>query len=287
MQHIPVRQMPGSSKEPDLSGSFSIRNLTELLAGRQMIQELHRHDFFFILVLEKGSGRHEIDFQPYEISDYCVFLMRPGQVHQLSLGEDSSGYLIHFTPEFLYSDDQKQQSLLRSAGNKNFCRPSAERFGRIDAILASVLAEYTTRQEGYREVIKSSLNIFFIELLRHCQGLEIKRSESDLYQQEKLEKFTELLEKDSNAHKQVAHYADALHLSPYQLAAISKKLLGKTPSELINAQLILEARRQLLATSNQVNQIAYHLGYEDVSYFIRFFKKHTGHSPEAFRHNFK
>ncbi|HEX8279287.1 MAG TPA: helix-turn-helix domain-containing protein [Segetibacter sp.] len=36
-----------------------------------------------------------------------------------------------------------------------------------------------------------------------------------------------------------------------------------------------------------MNQIADHLGYEDVSYFIRFFKKHTGYSPEAFRYNYR
>jgi AraC-like DNA-binding protein len=81
----------------------------------------------------------------------------------------------------------------------------------------------------------------------------------------------------------VSFYADLLNLSSYQLNAITKATLGKTCSELINEFIILEAKRTLLATSNQVNQIAYHLGYEDVSYFIRFFKKHTGYSPEAFR----
>ena len=78
-----------------------------------------------------------------------------------------------------------------------------------------------------------------------------------------------------------------LNLSTYQLNAITKTTLGKTCSDLINEYIILESKRYLLATSNQVNQIAYHLGYEDVSYFIRFFKKHTGYSPETFRHNSK
>jgi AraC-like DNA-binding protein len=77
-----------------------------------------------------------------------------------------------------------------------------------------------------------------------------------------------------------------LHLSPYQLNAITKSMLGKTCSELIHEYIILGSKRQLLATSNQVSQIAYQLGYEDVSYFTRFFRKHTGLSPEAFRHHF-
>ena len=46
-------------------------------------------------------------------------------------------------------------------------------------------------------------------------------------------------------------------------------------------------RRQLLATTNQVNHIASELGYEDPSYFFRFFRKHTGYSPQSYRNNFK
>ena len=87
--------------------------------------------------------------------------------------------------------------------------------------------------------------------------------------------------------KQVSQYADRLNLSVYQLNSITKNLLGKTCSVVIDDQIILESKRLLLATSNQISQIAFELGYEDVSYFIRFFKKHSGFSPEAFRNNFK
>jgi AraC-like DNA-binding protein len=85
--------------------------------------------------------------------------------------------------------------------------------------------------------------------------------------------------------KQVSEYTEILNLSGYQLSSITKNILGKTPSELINEYIILESKRHLLATSDQVNQIAWHLGYEDPSYFIRFFRKHTGYSPDAFRSN--
>jgi YesN/AraC family two-component response regulator len=76
-----------------------------------------------------------------------------------------------------------------------------------------------------------------------------------------------------------------MKLSPYQLNAITKATIGKTTSDLINEHLVLEAKKHLLATTNQVKDIAFQLGFEDVSYFIRFFKKHTGYSPEVFRHN--
>ncbi len=106
------------------------------------------------------------------------------------------------------------------------------------------------------------------------------------YRRQRFEEFSELLEAHVYTHKQVAEYAGMMSLSPYQLNAITKETQGKTCSRLITEHIILEAKRYLLATAGQVNQVAYQLGYEDASYFARFFKKHTGYSPETFRHNF-
>ena len=97
----------------------------------------------------------------------------------------------------------------------------------------------------------------------------------------------DLLESNVSTTKSVAAYADLVHLSPFQLNSITKTLVGKTVAVLIEDQVLLEAKRYLLATSNQVSQISFQLGYEDVSYFIRFFKKRTGQTPDTFRKNFR
>jgi AraC family transcriptional activator of pobA len=287
MENIPIRHIHKTQKEPNLSGSFSIRNIQELLEDKDMVQELHRHDFFYILVLRNGSGYHEIDFTQYEICNHSVFLMRPGQVHQLTLKAGSTGYLIHFKKDFFYSQNKLSQQLLRKVSHINFCNLDNNGFEKLYAILTYAFEEYCNKQEGYEEVIQSNLNIFFIELVRNRQNKKTFSNDSNAYTQEQLEKFLELLEANITKYKQVSQYADILNLTAFQLNAITKETLGKTCSELINEYIILESKRALLATSNQVNQIAYYLGYEDVSYFIRFFKKHTGHSPEAFRRNFK
>lgn len=287
MKPIPIRHINTTQKEPSLSGSFSIRDVEDLLAGKDMVQELHRHDFFYILALKKGRGSHEIDFTSYKVGDHSVFFMRPGQVHQITLKAGSAGYLMEFNTDFYYPHDKVSNQLLRRASNKNLCQLDANRVKKLLITLNSIFQEYTDKQEGYQEVIKANLGIFFIELVRHRQNKENSSSDSTLYPQERVEQFLELIETHIAMHKQVSHYADMLNLSSYQLNAITKATLGKTCSELINEFIILESKRLLLATSNQVNQIAYHLGYEDVSYFIRLFKKHTGHSPEAFRQNFK
>lgn len=287
MKNIPVRSIDSSLKEPDLNGSFSIRNVEDLLAGKNMVQELHRHDFFYILALTKGTGNHEIDFTTYEVCDNSVFFMRPGHVHQLTLKAGSEGFLLQFKADFYYPNDAPSRQLLRKASNKNLCQLDEQRFKKLMAALTTIFQEYSEKLEGYQDVIKANLGVFFIELVRHRKQRNHAITQSNPYAEERLEEFLELLETHISTHKQVSHYAGMLHLSSYQLNAITKAALGKTCSKLINEWIILESKRNLLATSNQVNQIAYQLGYEDVSYFIRFFKKHTGYSPEAFRTNFK
>jgi AraC family transcriptional activator of pobA len=101
--------------------------------------------------------------------------------------------------------------------------------------------------------------------------------------QDRLEEFLEMVKLHSAENKQVAWYTDQMNLSAYQLNEITKATIGKPSSEIINDHIILEAKRYLLATANQVKEIADQLGYEDISYFIRFFKKHTGYTPDTFR----
>jgi len=283
MENIPIRSI--TNKEPDLSGNFSIRSTQELLTGQVAVQELHRHDFFFLLALEKAKGIHEIDFIPYEVGDHILYLMRPGQVHQHTLQVEGMGYLMQFTHDFYVSNDKLIQQRLRQVSYQNFYKLEGTHFRQVMGHLTHIFQEYTQQQTGYQEVIKSTLNVLFIELVR--QNKPNTKNIANAYQQEKLEELLELLTIHLAKHKQVSYYAEQLSLSSYQLNAITKATLGKTCSELINEQVILEAKRYLLATSNQINQIAWHLGYEDPSYFIRFFKKHLGASPEAFRQNFK
>jgi AraC-like DNA-binding protein len=287
MKNIPIRHLNTTRKEPDFSENFSIRDVQDLLAGKDMVQELHRHDFFFILILKKGVGNHEIDFTPTKICDRSVSFMRPGQVHQLTLKAKSTGYLMAFKTDFYYSHDKSTNQLLRKVSYKNLCQMDANAFKKLLTILTYIFKEYTGKQQRYQEMIKANLDIFFIELLRHQPNRKSVSNNVNTYTQERLEEFLELLETHISSHKLVSQYADMLSLSNYQLNAITKAALGKTSSEVIDEYIILESKRHLLVTSNQVTQVAYHLGYEDVSYFIRFFKKHTGYSPEAFRNNFR
>ncbi|MBC9912577.1 AraC family transcriptional regulator [Chitinophaga varians] len=268
MKKIPVRNIRRGHRR-----DFDIQDIGEKMAGKDMVQELHRHDFFYVLALEKGAGEHEIDFTPYPVENHTIFFLRPGQVHQLRVKAGSTGWMMQFTSGFY-----RNVQLLRRIGAIN---TYPDREGKALRVLAGIFREYQQQEEQYREVIQSSLHIFLVTLLR-LQHQPAKDS-PNIYTEERLEALLELLETHIHTHKRASQYAAMLHLSLYQLNAVTREALGKTASELIHEQIVLEAKRQLLATTAQISQIAAQLGYEDVSYFIRFFKKQTGYTPEAFR----
>lgn len=287
MKNIPIRQIQSVQQASNTAEGFSIRALADLLGGRELVHDFHRHDHYFVLALKKGAGTHEIDFIPYAVNDHSIFTLRPGQVHQLMLKAGCTGYLLQFNFDFYYPMDHASRQVLRKATNKNYCQLDDQRVERLFDILHHIYQEHQERQEAYQTVIRAELGVFFIELLRQRQQPGNTPTQQSLYAQERMDELSELLETHIAKYKQVSDYAGMMKLSAYQLNAITKQTIGKTCSEIINEYVILESKRQLLATSKQVSQIADALGYDDISYFIRFFKKHTGHTPEALRKLFK
>jgi AraC family transcriptional activator of pobA len=287
MKTIPVRHIVSALREQTNAGRFSIRDVQQVLSGKDLVHDLHKHDFFFVLAVQKGAGTHEIDFIQYPIHDYCIFILRPGQVHKLQLNADCTGFLMEFDLSFYQPENTITGHRWKKASSKNYCEVEAARFMKLHSILASVFNEFSMKQEGYVEAVKANLDLFFIEYIRQSRNPKIIAKTESGYTQDRFEELVRLLEANIGSMKNVSQYADLLSLSSYQLNAITKASVGKTVSDLIEEQIILETKRFLLATTNQIKDVADHLGYEDVSYFIRFFKKHTGHSPEAFRKNFK
>ena len=95
--------------------------------------------------------------------------------------------------------------------------------------------------------------------------------------------FQELLEKHFLSERNLSFYAEALSLTPDAFSKKLKKLIGKTPSKLLQDRLVLEAKKQLHLTHKSIKEIAFDLNFEDEFYFSRFFKKNVGLSPKHFR----
>jgi AraC family transcriptional activator of pobA len=81
----------------------------------------------------------------------------------------------------------------------------------------------------------------------------------------------------------VAYLADRLNISPGYLSDLLKQESGKTALEHIHIYLISEAKNRLIGEDQSVSEIAYALGFENLSYFSRLFKKEVGISPNVFK----
>ena len=281
MKEIPVRRLKVRTAVP-LSDDLDLRSIAPVLGGTDMVQPLHRHDHYFVLVVTKGKGVHECDFRPHVIEPHTMYAMRPGQVHRLELKAGSTGYFLQFKADFLATGDLGARLVLRRAGHVEVFRAGAKRYGELLVLLDRIARECAAGREGHSHIVRAYLGAFLAEL---ALGASSPASSNDAksYTHERLEELLELIETRVHGTKEVSAYAELMHLSTYQLNAIAKAVTGRTCSELITDQIILEAKRYLLATTDQVNQVADRLGYDDPSYFIRFFKKHTGHTPEGFR----
>ncbi|GGH63325.1 AraC family transcriptional regulator [Filimonas zeae] len=280
MKGIPVRNM-GTPRAATPADSFAVRSLSELTGGEEMRQEAHRHNFFYLLITARGAGEHIIDFTAYPVGNYTLFFMRPGQVHQLRLEADSTGYMIQFERQFYFLQEKGFEHLLQKAASVNYYPLQEGLFREVYTLVTAVFEEAAHGREGYREVILAHLSILFARLIR--QAAVRYEGSGNLYIQQRMQEFEALLEKYAPFNKPVAAYAAMMHLSIYQLNAIVKQMQGKTASQVISDYVVLEAKRRLLCTGETVARIATALGFEDASYFIRFFKRHTGIAPEAFR----
>ena len=286
MKSVPIRSIKGLCGDDSYLGEFTIRKVEDLLLRGKTEHPLHRHDFYFVLAFKKGSGKHSIDFVSLPVNNHSIFFMRPGQVHELLIQQNSTGYILQFSKEFIHSFHSKSKLILNKISRQKLYNLPLETLDKTFNKLQTIFEESHKKESQYIEVIKANLELLFIDLYRQQKEFPTTLNNKEQHKQEQLEQLLELLENHILTHKQVSEYANMMHLTPYQINNITKNRLGKNCSELIIDHILLEAKRQLLATSKQVNEIAYYLGYEDSSYFIRLFKKHTGYSPNIFRENY-
>jgi AraC family transcriptional activator of pobA len=100
---------------------------------------------------------------------------------------------------------------------------------------------------------------------------------------EQMENFRKLLNENFLSLHKPSEYAELLAMTPDNLTKRSTRYFKKTPSQLIQERLILEAKKQLHLTRKSIKEIAWTLQFEDEFYFSRVFKKFTHLSPQAFR----
>ena len=84
--------------------NFYVRRFSEHVRENTFIEKPHGHDFYLMLLITEGSGKHIIDFTEYKVFPGAMFILSPGQVHQWLLSKDVEGYILFFTKDFFLHD---------------------------------------------------------------------------------------------------------------------------------------------------------------------------------------
>lgn len=247
--------------------------------GKASLPQAHKHDFFMLLVVNKGSGTHTIDFTTYPVSDQSIFFLSAGQAHNWELDPDTTGYQLMFGPEFLSDTPQQWPFFSFSAEPKLQLSPA--HFKEVMQEMEKIEEEYNKADWLAVRIIIHRLWVLLSMLERFY---ETAHPTSNLLPVRRMVKtFLALLEDHYKENATVEFYAEKLHVTPQYLNIVCKKETGITAGNCIRQRLLLEAKRLLTLTGQDVKEIAYALGFSDTSYFSRFFRRYTKQTPIAFR----
>ena len=239
----------------------------------------HRHNGYFELIyLSAGSGIHLIDGRRYVVGPPVLFVIRREQVHCWELTTPGEGYVLIIRKEFVDRlEDLQLRSLFASiSGHSCLQLEQSLSVERLWAVLLDELSGGLQEVPAVAAWVLKSLLGKIMELAR--PGLKPVRETGCLYEQ-----FLHLLEDQKTLKRKVAYYADLLHATPQNLNNACRKAVDRSAAEVLGEFVTQEAKRLLLYTGGTVAEISFALDFRDPSHFVKYFKRITGHTPQAFR----
>lgn len=246
----------------------------------------HSHSYYQIIWFFKAVSEHTIDFKTYPIKNQTIIFVPKDHIHAFDDNFDIKGYLIHFN-ESLFSHNDADLFLKYCMFNsqENPCYDINNKVAvTINTYIDLIKKELSHKKEfGCEDLIRFALKSLLITLERIHRNEENTPLQFKSNYELKFAKYKALIEENYHKGLLVNNYAELLHISTKTLTTITKSIANQSASQLITNRVILEAKRLLKFTSLQIGEIAFKIGFEDPSYFIKYFKRNTGISPNKYR----
>ncbi|WP_338815442.1 helix-turn-helix domain-containing protein (plasmid) [Bernardetia sp. Wsw4-3y2] len=256
----------------------------------EKLTSTHRTEFYQKLWFQKGTPTHLVDFNPIKIEPHTIVFLNKNMVQRFDNKDDSDGKGILFTDVF-FCKTEIDTTFLRSTilFNDLFSIPTIH-IPHMESIFATFFeqmqAESNNPNDEYQaDILRNYLrNLLLIsERERQKQGFTKVKTGLDL---DYTMLFKNLLEEKFQEEKLVNYYATQINITQKRLNQATSKTLGKTPKQIIDEKIMLEAKRLLAHTNESVKEIGFTLGFEESTNFIKYFRKHADTTPIEFREFF-
>lgn len=236
----------------------------------------HRDDYYILVLLEAGEARVEVDLRDVRISGGEGIVIVPGQVHFPKTGKQfPPAWGLFISPDYI--SENNRQVFGQYSLNTVPLKFEASVVNDI-SVLFEILGRHSGNMEFSRAVVAAIVNLFS----RSVSAPE--KTGCGRYAVLAL-RLKHLLEEKIAEEKSPGRYASMLNISEVYLNEAIRAMTGMNTGSFIRAQVVLNAKRLLVHTSRTVSEIAASLGYDDVSYFSRLFKREAGMTPTDFRKN--
>lgn len=245
----------------------------------------HRHSFYEILLLLQGSGTHQIDFTDYQIQSGSLSFLSPGQVHNLQKSSIINCAVLIFNEEFIYKTGENTALLKRLS--LLFTNSPVALLSKPDldelALTLLLMKNELDKESIQTSILHHSLHVLLLQILRCCNEGSVAVQQATGLTRKRYFDFLQLIENNYEKEHSVQYYAKELNIDPKRLNEITQAASGDNALQLIQKRILVEAKRLLFYSNLSIKEIAYQLGFEDVSYFSKFFQKKVGVRPSTFQ----
>ncbi|HEY0176263.1 MAG TPA: helix-turn-helix domain-containing protein [Pedobacter sp.] len=285
MIDVKIKHLEFNSKLPV---GFEIIDVDDHYANaKKNLASPHRASFYCIIWFEKGDVIHQVDFNQIIIQANTFLFVRKDAVQFFDHQHKFNSQVLLFTDTFFSKNSSDHQFLKSTPLFNDLSGTSAYAVLTASPLLQILWKlmkdEFNHRIDQYKpDMLRNHLHTFMLsaERERKEQGHQEVQPHIQL---DYLILFKDQLEKHFHEQQKVGFYADKLAITNKVLTNATQKITGKTPKQLADERVLLEAKRLLIYSNGTGKTIGFSLGFEEPTNFIKFFRKQTGLTPTAFR----
>ena len=252
-----------------------------------------RIDGYVAAYCRKGHFKCTINLTEHEVRDGMLVVNTPNNIIQLEPVDPDEVVemtILAVSPQYmntLSSDLDKifvdaismlQSPIMEMAPEE--VELSMQYFHLIDNVI-NTDSEY--RNDSVSYLLTSIFYLIGGMLKKRLDAEEENEDRTSTRHKKVFEMFVELVEKYHNKERSVGFYADKLCISSKYLSQIIKNVSGFSAPDIINKYVILEAQHLLRHSDLSVKEIADQLNFPNQSFFYKYFKSHTGCTPNSYR----